>query len=236
MTSLTATLSEIDNLSPDVKGFTLDLQGQDYDFLAGQWLDLSIADKSEVGGYSITSAHSSHPQQLKLAIKAAPHHPVTAYLHEQAKVGQQVQISQGQGACVYHPDMGKQIVLIAGGIGITPLMSIFRSIRDQEPDTQVALIYSAHAPEDFVFTDEIRSSANEHENVLAVFSCTDQERAELPDWIHFQERVDGFFLKSMNLPPQAHYFICGPATMLSEVEKQLLVLGVPAGKIHYEKW
>lgn len=238
MESLSATLLEIDALSADVKGFKLDLQAQDYDFMPGQWLDLSleINGKTEVGGYSITSAHSPHPQHISLAVKAAPHHPVTAYLHQQAKVGDTVQISQGQGACVYHPDMGKQIVLIAGGIGITPLISIFRSIRDQEPDTQVALIYSAHAPEDFVFAEEIRSSANEYEHVLAVFTCTDEARTELPDWVHFQEHVDGFFLKSMNLPAQAHYFICGPAPMLSEVEKQLLALEVPAGQIHYEKW
>ncbi|PIX75605.1 MAG: hypothetical protein COZ38_04650, partial [Rhodocyclales bacterium CG_4_10_14_3_um_filter_68_10] len=146
-------------LTPDVKGFSLDLQGQDYDFLPGQWIDLSleINGKNEVGGYSITSAYQEQPQQISLAVKAAPHHPVTAYLHQSAKVGDHVQISQGQGACVYHPDMGNKIVLIAGGIGITPLMSIFRSIRDHHPETQVALIYSAHSPEAFVFSDEIRS-------------------------------------------------------------------------------
>lgn len=238
MTSLSTTLTEIVDLSPDVKEFRLDLQAQDYAFLPGQWLDLSleINGKTEVGGYSITSAHTRHPQHISLAIKAAPHHPVTTYLHEQARVGDSIQISEGQGACFYHPDMGKQIVLIAGGIGITPLISIFRTIREQEANTQVALIYSAHSPEDFIFSEEIRNSANEYENMLAVFTCTDESLAELPDWIHFQEHVDRFFLKSMSLPSQAHYFICGPAPMLSEVEKELLELKVPGGQIHYEKW
>ncbi len=233
---LTATLVKVTQETPTIKRFVFDVAGQGFDYLPGQWIDLFVTldGALQVGGYSLTSAPGETNTQFELAIQTSTKHPVTHYLCEQAEPGVQVHVSQGQGACVYDPDMGEQLVLIAGGIGITPMMSILRSAVMLSPDAPVAVLYSAHTPEDFAFAAEIRDLAERHENVLAVFTCTETE--DIPEWVHFTQRIDTAFLKDKNLPMDAHYFICGPQTMIAEVEEGLLELAVPAGQIHYEKW
>lgn len=234
---LTATLLQVTPETPTIKRFVFDVSDQDFSYLPGQWIDLflEIDGKVQVGGYSLTSVPGEVNTKIELAIQTSAKHPVTHYLCEQASPGLQVHISQGQGACVYDPDMGEQLVLIAGGIGITPLMSILRSAVMLSPDAPVALLYSAHNPEDFAFAQDIHELAERHENVLAVFTCTEPQDA-LPDWVHFNQRIDTAFLKDKNLPLTANYFICGPQRMIAEVEEGLLELAVPAGQIHYEKW
>lgn len=229
-------LQAIHQETPTIKRFVLDLDGQDFHFLPGQWIDffVNLNQQPQAGGYSLISAPLDPNPSLEIAVKASEH-PVTRYLHTQAQVGETFEISQAQGACVFDPEMGEQIVLIAGGIGITPLLSIFRTIRDQYPETHVALVYSAHTPEELAFSEEIRAAAEEYEHVLAVFSCTDPA-CDPPDWVHFQERIDSFFLKTMNFPKDAHYFLCGPTPMIQELEKSLVELGVGASQIHAEKW
>lgn len=229
-----ATIASIEDATPSIKRFILETS-EPYAFLPGQWLDLRVESSEKLGGYSICSAPKNDLTTLELAIKKSEQHPVTQALWEKTQVGDKVEISSAQGACTFRSGLGDKVILIAGGIGITPMMSIFRHIRDLHDNTQVALIYSASDPQEFIFQEEIRRSADEHEHVLAVFSCTDLE-ADLPDWIHFQEQVDFFFLKTMNLPRDAHYFICGPQGMLSDVEKSLLKLEVSAGHIHSERW
>jgi glycine betaine catabolism B len=240
MQKISAKLLSVAQETPTVKRFTFNVGGQGFSFLPGQWVDLflEIGGKTQVGGYSITSppaAKGRDNQQIELAIKASENNPVTAYLYHEAQPGQEFTLSQGQGECVYRPEMGQEVVLIAGGIGVTPLMSIFRTIRDQQPETQAALIYSAASVQEFAFAQEIRESAEKYTHLLSVFTCTDLD-AELPDWVHFQERIDSFFLKMLKLPAGALYFLCGPSPMLREIEEILLGMGVPASKIFYEKW
>lgn len=236
MEKLKATIQSIQQETPKIKRFVLELQVP-FTYQPGQWIDLycEIKGKHEIGGYSLTSQPQPDNTEIELAIKSSDNHPVTRFLYETAQVGDEVSISQAQGSCVYTPEIGPKIVLIAGGVGITPLMSIFRTIRDQHPETQIALLYSANSPDEFAFAEEIRNSAEKHKHILAAFTCTDLE-ADLPEWIHFQERIDTFFLKTMNLPSDAQYFISGPSPMLREVEESLLEIQVPAGHIHYEKW
>jgi glycine betaine catabolism B len=236
---LTATLLQVTPDTPTIKRFVFEVSEQDdFCYLPGQWIDLflEIDGKVQVGGYSLTSVPGDVNTRIELAIQSSDKHPVTHYLCEEAQPGLQVKISQGQGACVYDPDMGEQLVLIAGGVGITPLMSILRSAVMLSPDAPVALLYSAHKSEDFAFAKEIQALAEQHENVLAVFTCTETTDEPLPDWVHFNQRIDTAFLKDKNLPLTAHYFICGPQRMIAEVEEGLLELAVPAGQIHYEKW
>lgn len=234
MNKFQARIKDIQELTPTVKGFCLALENTGFQYIPGQWIDLwvDMNGKTEVGGYSVVGFENG---VLELAVKASEHHQVTQFLHQQAEVGTPVTVSEAQGECIYTPDVGQKIVLIAGGIGVTPLMSIFRTIRDHEPDTQVAMLYSAKTPDEFAFADEIKEAADTKAHVLAAFTCTDLE-AELPDWVHFQERIDSFFLKTMNLPEDAVYYICGPSPMIRELEETLLTLGVAAGNIRYEKW
>ena len=128
-----ATITSIARQTPTIKSFDLDLGGRELGFKPGQWVDffVSLEGAEAVGGYSITSSPSVQ-DSIGLAIKLDEgDHPVTNWLHREARVGDTVEISLG-GDFYYTPDMDGPIVLIAGGIGLTPLMSIVRAI-DEDP-------------------------------------------------------------------------------------------------------
>ena len=128
-----ATITSIARQTPTIKSFDLDLGGRELGFKPGQWVDffVSLEGAEAVGGYSITSSPSVQ-HSIGLAIKLDEgDHPVTNWLHREARVGDTVEISLG-GDFYYTPDMDGPIVLIAGGIGLTPLMSIVRAIDESD--------------------------------------------------------------------------------------------------------
>ena len=125
---LTATIVAIRQETPTIKSFRLDLNGHEIGFKAGQWVDFFVIleGAEAVGGYSITSSPAEQTT-ISLAVRRDDSdHPVTNWLHEDARVGDTVEVSLG-GDFYYEPDEAESVVLIAGGIGLTPLMSIVRS-------------------------------------------------------------------------------------------------------------
>ena len=126
---LPATIMSVTHETPTVKSFALDLGGREIGFSAGQWVDLfvTIEGAEAVGGYSITSSPAEQTS-IRLAVKHdGSDHPVTNWLHDAARAGDVVEVSLG-GDFTYTPDEARSVVLIGGGIGMTPLMSIVRAV------------------------------------------------------------------------------------------------------------
>ena len=126
---LPATITRIRRETPTIKSFQLDLAGRAIGFRAGQWVDffVTLEGAEAVGGYSITSSPAVQTS-ISLAIRRdSGGHPATAWLHEEARVGDAVEVSLG-GDFIYEPDEAESVVLIGGGIGLTPLMSIIRAV------------------------------------------------------------------------------------------------------------
>ena len=123
-----ATIVEISQASPTTKALRLDTGGNRLSFRPGQWVDFyaDIGGEIAVAGYSITSS-PSRTGGLELAVKLVGENPVTYYVHQRARVGDVVEVEVG-GDFLYTSDMGGPLVLVAGGIGITPLMSIVRYV------------------------------------------------------------------------------------------------------------
>ncbi len=237
MSLIPVRLLQIHSETPTVKRFVFDVGEREFTFLPGQWIDFyaEIEGREQVGGYSLISAPQNTRQSIELAIKASPHHPVTRWLHERAQPGDCFRISPAQGACVWQPAAHKPVVLIAGGIGITPLLSIFRNFCARETEQALFLLYSASHPDEFAFGTEIRAAAAVDPRLKVWFICTRPVQI-LPDWVRGRARLTGNFLWDYALPLDADYFICGPRTMLFSLEAQLLSQGVAAPNIHFERW
>ena len=115
---LPATITSIRRETPTVKSFALDLGGREIGFSAGQWVDLfvTIEGAEAVGGYSITSSPADQTT-IRLAVKHdGSDHPVTNWLHDDAREGDIVEVSLG-GDFIYTLDEARSIVLVGGGIG-----------------------------------------------------------------------------------------------------------------------
>jgi predicted ferric reductase len=124
-------------------------------------------------------------------------------------------------------------VMIAGGIGITPIMSILRTFADDGDPRHVQLIYSAGSWEEITFRDELEELS--HRLDLEVHYVL---RDPPDDWAGLTGYVDHDLLRDLVEYDVQHvsFFICGPPPLMSEVERSLEQLGVPLWNIRLERF
>ncbi|MFZ3040222.1 MAG: FAD-dependent oxidoreductase [Thiobacillus sp.] len=228
-----AQIAAITPATPSIHVLRLAIADPAFRFLPGQWVDLSI----EVGGATHTSGYSIttspiHQGEIELAIKASAHHPLARWVHEQARVGDAIRVSQGQGPFVYLPEMSDNVVLIGGGVGITPLLSIFRHVRDARLPTQTHLVYSVSDSREILFRDELDAAARSHDNLHVSVTVTQADA----DWHGLTGRIDPVKLHALDVPDDTLYYLCGPKGMIEDMSTLLHELGVPMNRIIFEKW
>lgn len=231
---LPATIVAISQETPTIKSFSLDLDGREIGFMAGQWVDffVTLEGAEAVGGYSITSSPAEQTS-FSLAIKQDDSdHPVTNWLHEDARVGDKVEVALG-GDFYYEPDEAESVVLIAGGIGLTPLMSIVRSAHELATHTRLTLVYSASTPDELLFRDELESIAADNPRIRPVFTVTQPMSGT---WDGHIGRIDADLLRVESVDIDALFFVCGPPAMIQAMISMLRDLGVPRTWIRYEQW
>ena len=212
----------------------LDLGGQDFKFLAGQWVDcyVEIGGRPEVAGYSMTSSPLA-AGTIDLAVKRTETNAVTRFLHERAKVGDVLHIDGGQGEFFYQREMGDSLILIGGGIGITPLMSIMRYVEEAAPDVRATLAYSARYPSELLFRNQLLHMAACNENIRCLFTVSGPTNEA---WDGQTGRIDAEMLTEAQTDPDALIYVCGPPPMIRNMLSLLCGLGVSASRIKYEKW
>ena len=217
-----------------MKSFVLDLQEPGFTFLAGQWVDLyaPVQGMIEIGGYSITSSPLSKGW-IELAVKATGHNPVAWYLHNQARPGDSVEVDGGHGDFFLERGMADSLVLIGGGIGVTPLMSMLRYVRDAAPEVTVAMIASASTPSELLFRKDIEAIAGQRPRTRCLFSVT---RTVDPSWKGHGGRIDCAFLQECGVDLEGLFYLCGPPGMPDAIAGEIQRLGVPAARIRYEQW
>ncbi|HBU29273.1 MAG TPA: hypothetical protein DEB56_06240, partial [Thiobacillus sp.] len=209
-----AQITAITPATPSIHALRLSVSDSAFRFLPGQWIDLSIEvdGATHTAGYSITTS-PLHPGEIELAIKASARHPVARWIHERARVGDRVQVSQGQGPFVYLPEMSDNVVLIGGGVGITPLLSIFRHVRDAQLPTQAHLVYSVSDSREILFRDELEAAARSHDNLHVSITVTQPD----PRWHGLTGRIDPVKLHALDVPDDTLYYLCGPKGMVEDM-------------------
>lgn len=231
---LPVTIAAIRQGTPTVKVFTLATGGARLEFLAGQWVDCyaEIDDELAVAGYSLTSSPTIR-DTVEIAVKQNPDQPVTRFLHERARVGDRLFLEGGQGDCYFTAGMAASLVLIAGGIGITPLMSIARYVHDAAPAVRVTLVHSARSPDEHLFRAELERMAAESPRFRCVFVVS---RPDAAGPTGRNGRIDRRLLREIASDRSALYYICGPGQMIDGVAALLRDLGVPDAQLRFERW
>lgn len=227
-----ARIARIWQATPSIKAFELEVDDPEFKYLPGQWTEVSVVIDGDIktSGYSITTSPSAG-KRVGLAIKTSSSHPVTRWLHA-AHEGDEVNITRGQGPFVFLPDMGEDIVLIGGGVGITPLLSIFRHVRDVSPETHATLYYSVSQPEEILFRAELEESARRHNHLSLELTVTQP----CADWQGQTGRINKHKLAALNAPPNTLFYLCGPPGMVEDISAMLAELGVSPSRIIFEKW
>ncbi|MBI2863538.1 MAG: hypothetical protein HYX94_03140 [Chloroflexi bacterium] len=231
---LEAHIAAIRQETPSVKSFVLDLEGQNLPFLPGQYVDLVVETDFEslVGGFSIASS-PLRKASIELAVKYRSDRRPAAHLHEKAQVGDPVLVLGSSGEFYYRPDMGSSLVLIAGGIGITPFTSMIRFVDEAKLDTRVVLLYSAKTPDELVFLDELRAISARNPRISCVFTVT---RPIDESWEGRVGRIDEQLLAEIIKDSHALFYVCGPSGMAEAITALLEKQSVSAAQIRRERW
>jgi predicted ferric reductase len=141
---------------------------------------------------------------------------------------------EGPYGCFYHePDEVKGAVFVAGGVGVTPIMSMLRAARDRGDKCPYILFFGNTGWDDIMFREEIEEMESRM-NLMVVHCLTEPP----DDWKGEEGYVDEDVL-DRHLPKDIEnyaYFICGPGPLLDLVEPDLRGRGVPAASIHTERF
>ncbi len=222
--------------TPDVRTFRLvspDGNPLPFDYLAGQYLilTLQIAGQRVIRTYTIASS-PARPAFCELTIKREEHGLASRHLHDTLREGDLLHVSAPAGRFTFDSAQAAGIVLIAGGVGITPLMSILRCLTDQSWKGDICFLYCAKSPQDIIFRQELENLQSRFPNLHLLVTLT---RAEATEWAGRKGRITGELLRQAipNLAARP-VFICGPASMMDPTILMLRELGVPADQIKSE--
>lgn len=227
-----ARIERIEQVTPLIKVFTLVTDPGRFRARAGQWLDLAIpgTDSPCIGGYSVVSAPSADGR-LQLAIKYADHHRATHHLHTLSHEGDEVLVTAGQGQFFFEPGMGRDVVLLGAGIGVTPLMSILRLIHREMHDVHAHLVYSVASRREVLFAEELAQMARAPNIEVTLTVTRDAE-----DWLGHTGRISHSLLESLKLSREALYYFCGSPEFIEDMTALLTEWGIPEAQLKYEKW
>jgi ring-1,2-phenylacetyl-CoA epoxidase subunit PaaE len=216
----------------------LDLANE-YSFLPGQYLTLRRdfgAEKDIRRSYSICTAPFEN--ELRVAIKQVENGLFSSYANYTLKVGDTLDVMTPAGR--FTPDIvdsnKKHYLLFAAGSGITPIISILKSILKDEPNSSVTLVYGNKGIGSIVFKEELETLKNKYMSRFSLIHILSRENLGTPIQ---KGRVDAekieqlytSFLKHIKID---EVFVCGPEAMILTVKEKMEQFGLPSNKVHFE--
>jgi ring-1,2-phenylacetyl-CoA epoxidase subunit PaaE len=131
----------------------------------------------------------------------------------------------------------RHVVAFAAGAGITPILAMVKHALAAEPATDFTLVYGNRSPYSIMFRQELEDLKDRHMGrftLLNVLSRNEESSAPLFEGRITAEKVQAFASTLFKPGEVAHFFLCGPGSMIKEARDALLELGVPREKIHHE--
>ncbi len=201
-----------------------------FDFRAGQFLMVRLV----AGGRRIARCYSisSSPRDRRhLEISVRRQGLVSGALHDSLHPGSMLFVHPPLGDFGIPEHLDGPLVLVAGGIGITPLISIARDVTRSAPGRPVTLLYSAKSREELAFREELLSLAARHPLLRVVFTVTAGEA----DASVRRGRIDERLVREVVADPRNGVFlICGPLPMIDAMRSLAARLGASEERIRSE--
>lgn len=210
----------------------------------GQFLTfkLSITDPGSdqtlnvVRCYSLSDA--PQPEHYRVTIKrVSPPGLSSTYFHEQVTVGQQLEVKAPSGHFYLSDDKTCPIVLIGGGIGITPMLSMLNSLLAENTQREVWLFYSVRNGREQIMRQHLNALARTHPrfHLHICYSSPDENDVEGMDYRH-KGRIDVSLLRSTLKLARYQFYVCGPRPMMESLVPALEDWGVDRHDIFYESF
>jgi ferredoxin-NADP reductase len=236
---LSWTLGEVVDVideTPRVRSIVLDVP-EWMGHRAGQHVDVRLtAEDGYQAQRSYSIASSPEDQRLALTVEGLPDGEVSSYLVGELRAGDMLELRGPVGGYfVWEADMGGPLLLVAGGSGIVPLMSMLRHRDAAAAEVGARLLYSSRSWEDVIYRDELERLASATHGPEIVHTLT---RSQPPGWTGYARRVDGQMLEETAWPASSmpSAFVCGPTPFVESVAAALVLLGFPPTSVKTERF
>jgi ferredoxin-NADP reductase/DMSO/TMAO reductase YedYZ heme-binding membrane subunit len=205
-----------------------------FDYRPGQYLNLQLLIDGQRVNRSYTIASSpTRNGYCEVSIKREDTGLASLHLHRTLRVGDRLRVSAPAGKFVFAGEESDSVVLIAGGVGITPMMSITRYLTDRGWTGDIFFFILAKTPRDIIFRDELLLLQKRFPNLHVHITLT---RVGSDDaWNGRRGRLDEGWLNYC-VPELAsrRVYLCGPDDMMAATHDLLVTIGVDAANIHRE--
>jgi ring-1,2-phenylacetyl-CoA epoxidase subunit PaaE len=212
---------------------------QSVSYKAGQFITviIEINGKKERRSYSMSS--SPREGNLAITVKKVHNGLISNYLCENIKVGDAIEVMEPMGHFVAEPNAenARNIVMFGGGSGITPLLSIIKTILPAETKSKMFLIYGSRTEDDIIFKKQLDQLEMQYQGRFKVIHVLTKPTYT---WAGYKTRINQasavIFLKQdigIELD-KAEYYLCGPEGMMDQISNALGLFNVPPENIHKE--
>lgn len=209
----------------------------DIEYKSGQFFTVivDVNGKEERRAYSLCSSPYVD-RNPAVAVKRVDGGIVSNYLNDEVKAGDILKLMEPNGNFTtdFSSSNERHVILLGGGSGITPLISIAKSALDKEPNSKVTLVYANRDEESIIFRENIdKMLSDERFNTVHVLEAT-SPNIESHSGYMTQEILQGV-LNEIN-EENKEFFICGPTPMMDSAIESLKVLGIPDGVVRKESF
>lgn len=211
-----------------------------FGFTQGQYLTL----RTEIDGQDLRRSYSIcagvDDAELRVGVRKVRGGVFSNWINSSLRPGDTIQVMAPQGRFFVplDPSSHRHHMGIAGGSGITPILSIMKTVLAREPHSQFTLIYGNRQLRSTMFKEELEDLKNQYMSRLVLHHVFSDEQTDalLNCGMMNREKIGEFLGNVVQADNIDHVYICGPFQMNDEAEAALLAAGVPEENIHIERF
>lgn len=224
-----ATLTALERLSPTTMSVTLKTPNRDeLAFLPGQYVNIAVPGTDQTRSYSFSSAPDE--EHLSFLVKMTPGGVMSEYLTERAKPGDELSFTGPHGS-FFLRETDRPVLLLAGGTGLAPILSILRKMRACGSKRPAHLIYGVTTDDDLVETGAVNELAADIENLTWDYCVADPGSAA-PNKGYVTKLIQDEHLHGGDVA----VYLCGPPPMVEAVREHFAADGFEPTGFYYEKF
>ncbi len=205
-------------------------------YQAGQYLTVRVQPDGDtythIRHYSLSAAPEK--DYYRISVKREEQGAVSSYLHLDVQEGDVLEVSAPAGEFMLEQNE-LPAVLISGGVGLTPMVSMLHTIIKEQPNREVTFIHGALNGNVHALRDEVTEAASKSKHVksfVAYSNPTEQDRKNQN--YDIEGFIDSEWLKSIAGTSQADFYFCGPVPFMKMIYAALKEWGVPSEQMHFE--
>lgn len=208
-----------------------------FQFKAGQYITFihNLDGKEIRRSYSLCSAASG--KEWRVGIKKVEGGLFSGWANDQLQVGDGIKVMPPQGHFFLesHPDNKNHYFAAVAGSGITPVLSMIRTVLEMEPNSTFTLAYGNQSIDETMFYNDLEVLRNQYPERLFIDYFFSRQSVENCFFGRIERSMLNFLLKNKYKDISFHsYYLCGPEDMILDAKATLMDKGIPEKQIHFE--